>query len=263
VPSAARASCAAPVAQLPRLPRSARLIEPAAVRPAVRARPRRLAPITFVNESGAGAGGFTDPASPGKGLCEVCHRKTDVCRRMLSPFSFASATASGVSRPMWTHTFRIPASPAWRTASRVPRARRRPPRHYPAGGRARGDVAQRGRRSRGATAPRGRAARPKRQPASRRWPVLRCRSRAVLYIHAARAVPLGAGGPPPPTNPGRSWPVSRAAGPHRCGASGERVTAVDVERRTGHVARRVDARNTAAPSGDPGPSVGAMTRGKG
>jgi predicted CXXCH cytochrome family protein len=33
--------------------------------------------ITFTSEEGAAAGGFTDPAHPGKGLCEVCHRKTD------------------------------------------------------------------------------------------------------------------------------------------------------------------------------------------
>jgi predicted CXXCH cytochrome family protein len=46
----------------------------------VRARPRRLAPIVFVNDSGATAGGFTDPDSPGKGLCEACHRKTRVYR---------------------------------------------------------------------------------------------------------------------------------------------------------------------------------------
>jgi predicted CXXCH cytochrome family protein len=46
----------------------------------IRARPSRLAPITFVTESGAAAGGFTDPSAPGKGLCEACHRKTEFYR---------------------------------------------------------------------------------------------------------------------------------------------------------------------------------------
>jgi hypothetical protein len=50
------------------------------VRPVVRVRPRKLAPITFVSASGAAAGGFTDPSAPGKGLCEACHRKTDFYR---------------------------------------------------------------------------------------------------------------------------------------------------------------------------------------
>jgi predicted CXXCH cytochrome family protein len=36
----------------------------------------RLAPIDFHDAGGAVAGGFVDPAMPGHGLCEVCHRKT-------------------------------------------------------------------------------------------------------------------------------------------------------------------------------------------
>lgn len=37
--------------------------------------------VTFTSDVGAGPGGFTDPAAPGKGICETCHRKTDVYRR--------------------------------------------------------------------------------------------------------------------------------------------------------------------------------------
>jgi hypothetical protein len=44
-------------------------------------RGRRVFPITFTNEEGAAPGGFTDPARPGHGLCEVCHRHTDFYRR--------------------------------------------------------------------------------------------------------------------------------------------------------------------------------------
>jgi predicted CXXCH cytochrome family protein len=43
-----------------------------------RPRRRRPAEVTFVTAEGAAPGGFTDPAHPGDGLCEVCHRKTDV-----------------------------------------------------------------------------------------------------------------------------------------------------------------------------------------
>ena len=48
----------------------------ALIRPTLRARPNRLVPITFTGTAGAAAGGFTDPAAPGDGLCEVCHRDT-------------------------------------------------------------------------------------------------------------------------------------------------------------------------------------------
>jgi hypothetical protein len=41
----------------------------------------RVFPITFTSEEGAGPGGFTDPADPGRGICEVCHRNTDFYRR--------------------------------------------------------------------------------------------------------------------------------------------------------------------------------------
>jgi predicted CXXCH cytochrome family protein len=44
-------------------------------------RRRLVFPITFTTEEGAASGGFTDPAHPGRGLCEVCHRDTDVYRR--------------------------------------------------------------------------------------------------------------------------------------------------------------------------------------
>jgi predicted CXXCH cytochrome family protein len=37
----------------------------------------RVIPVDFTTEVGAGPGGFTDPAAPGTGLCEVCHRDTD------------------------------------------------------------------------------------------------------------------------------------------------------------------------------------------
>ena len=53
---------------------------------------RRAFPITFTNEEGAAPGGFTDPANPGRGLCEVCHRDTDVYRR------------SGTGEPHFTQT---------------------------------------------------------------------------------------------------------------------------------------------------------------
>jgi hypothetical protein len=42
---------------------------------------RKVLQVTFTSDAGAGPGGFTDPAAPGKGLCEVCHRDTDVYRR--------------------------------------------------------------------------------------------------------------------------------------------------------------------------------------
>jgi len=50
------------------------------VRQTIRAR-SRLRPVKFDNLSGAAAGGFTDPAALGTGLCEVCHRRTDFYRR--------------------------------------------------------------------------------------------------------------------------------------------------------------------------------------
>jgi predicted CXXCH cytochrome family protein len=34
-----------------------------------------------VNDAGAAPGSFTNPSDPGSGLCEVCHRDTDVYRR--------------------------------------------------------------------------------------------------------------------------------------------------------------------------------------
>jgi predicted CXXCH cytochrome family protein len=43
-------------------------------------RANRLVPVAFDNEAGASTGGFTDPSAPGTGLCEVCHRRTDVYR---------------------------------------------------------------------------------------------------------------------------------------------------------------------------------------
>jgi hypothetical protein len=52
----------------------------ALVKSAIRTPAGRLAPIRFDSEAGAAPGGFTDPTDPGKGLCEVCHRKTDVYR---------------------------------------------------------------------------------------------------------------------------------------------------------------------------------------
>jgi predicted CXXCH cytochrome family protein len=36
--------------------------------------------LTFTNEAGAAAGGFTDPLAPGAGVCEVCHRRTEFFR---------------------------------------------------------------------------------------------------------------------------------------------------------------------------------------
>jgi predicted CXXCH cytochrome family protein len=48
----------------------------ALIRPSLRARRDRLVPITFTGTAGAAPGGFTDPAAPGDGLCEVCHRDT-------------------------------------------------------------------------------------------------------------------------------------------------------------------------------------------
>jgi len=50
------------------------------VRRALPVRGDRLAEVRFENEGGAAAGGFTDPSAPGSGLCEVCHRRTDVYR---------------------------------------------------------------------------------------------------------------------------------------------------------------------------------------
>lgn len=41
---------------------------------------RRPAAVAFITTDGAAPGGFTDPAHPGRGLCEVCHRKTDFYR---------------------------------------------------------------------------------------------------------------------------------------------------------------------------------------
>jgi predicted CXXCH cytochrome family protein len=45
----------------------------------VRTTIRRKA-VRFAHEGGAEPGGFTDPAAPGRGLCEVCHRRTEVFR---------------------------------------------------------------------------------------------------------------------------------------------------------------------------------------
>jgi predicted CXXCH cytochrome family protein len=42
---------------------------------------RKILQVTFTTEAGAGPGGFTDPAAPGAGVCEVCHRDTKVYRR--------------------------------------------------------------------------------------------------------------------------------------------------------------------------------------
>jgi hypothetical protein len=41
---------------------------------------QRVTAITFTSEAGAGPGGFTDPANPGHGLCENCHRTTKFYR---------------------------------------------------------------------------------------------------------------------------------------------------------------------------------------
>jgi len=42
---------------------------------------RRAFPIDYTVPGGAVPGGLVDPLDPGKGLCEVCHTKTDVYRR--------------------------------------------------------------------------------------------------------------------------------------------------------------------------------------
>jgi predicted CXXCH cytochrome family protein len=42
---------------------------------------RRISPVTFLEETGAAPGGFTNPTDPGTGLCEVCHRSTDFYTR--------------------------------------------------------------------------------------------------------------------------------------------------------------------------------------
>jgi len=49
------------------------------VRTAIRVR-HRFRPIRFTDAGGAVAGGFVDPAAPGRGLCEVCHRTTKFYR---------------------------------------------------------------------------------------------------------------------------------------------------------------------------------------
>ena len=41
---------------------------------------RKVLQVTFTSDAGAAPGGFTDPSNPGTGLCEVCHRTTDVYR---------------------------------------------------------------------------------------------------------------------------------------------------------------------------------------
>jgi predicted CXXCH cytochrome family protein len=46
------------------------------VRTAIRTR-GALRPIDFHDAGGLVSGGFADPEAPGRGLCEVCHRKTD------------------------------------------------------------------------------------------------------------------------------------------------------------------------------------------
>lgn len=53
----------------------------ALVRERIRARRRRRVPVEFTNQSGAAPGGFTDAAAPGKGICEICHRRTRHYRR--------------------------------------------------------------------------------------------------------------------------------------------------------------------------------------
>lgn len=45
------------------------------LRPAIRVG-ARFRPIDFHEAGGAVAGGFVDPTTPGKGLCEICHRDT-------------------------------------------------------------------------------------------------------------------------------------------------------------------------------------------
>jgi hypothetical protein len=52
------------------------------IRTRVRAGRKRTKGIQFDNKSGAADGSFaSDPTAPGKGLCEVCHRKTQFYRR--------------------------------------------------------------------------------------------------------------------------------------------------------------------------------------
>lgn len=41
---------------------------------------RKILQVDFTSDAGAGPGGFTDPSHPGTGLCETCHRTTDVYR---------------------------------------------------------------------------------------------------------------------------------------------------------------------------------------
>ncbi|MFN8543383.1 MAG: hypothetical protein U0807_04165 [Candidatus Binatia bacterium] len=38
---------------------------------------RAFWPVDYHRAGGAVSGGFIDPGTPGRGLCEVCHRKTD------------------------------------------------------------------------------------------------------------------------------------------------------------------------------------------
>jgi predicted CXXCH cytochrome family protein len=52
----------------------------ALIRSSLRSGRNRLVPITLTSMAGAAPGGFTDPGSPGDGLCEVCHRRTDFYR---------------------------------------------------------------------------------------------------------------------------------------------------------------------------------------
>jgi predicted CXXCH cytochrome family protein len=42
---------------------------------------RALSPVVFDGPVGAAPGGFTNPAAPGSGVCETCHRKTAFYRR--------------------------------------------------------------------------------------------------------------------------------------------------------------------------------------
>jgi hypothetical protein len=68
-----------------RLPRGARSAGASAsnrdlVRTDLRWR-RRILDVAFTSGAGAEPGGFTDPAAPGSGLCEACHRKTEFFRR--------------------------------------------------------------------------------------------------------------------------------------------------------------------------------------
>src|SRR4030095_14811743 len=52
--------------------------------------PHNFRPIAFGDQGGAVTGGFVDPSHPGRGLCEVCHKKTDFYR------------ADGTGRPHYT-----------------------------------------------------------------------------------------------------------------------------------------------------------------